>query len=120
MCSGSSGNQRSTLGATLKNTMLLFETWSLIGLEFTNSAWLAGQEAPGIHLSPSPPPCWDDKNMSPYLTINIYAYIHIYVYTYVYMYACMCIYVYVYICMYAIFNSECVRVSVGAGHGICV
>ena len=102
MCSGSSGNQRSTLGATLKNTMLLFETWSLIGLEFTNSAWLTGQEAPGIHLSPSPPPCWDYKNMSPYLTIYIYSYIHIYVYTYVYMYA-WCAYMYTYTYVYMLF-----------------
>lgn len=102
MCSGSSGNQRLTLGATLKKTMLFFETCSLIGLEFTNSAWLAGQEAPGIHLSPSPPPCWDSKLVSPHLTINIYTYIHTCVYAYVYKDACMCIYVYVYICIYVV------------------
>lgn len=71
MCLGLSGSQRATSGAVFKSTMLLFETWSLTGLEFTKSAWLAGQEAPGIHPALSPRG-WDYKHVSSHPALNIY------------------------------------------------
>lgn len=75
MCLGVSGSRRAASGTVFKSPMHVFETWSLTGLELTNSAWLAGQEALGLHPSLSPRG-WDYKHVSSHPTLNIYIYMY--------------------------------------------
>lgn len=50
-----------------------FEAGSLIALEFSKSAWLAGQRVPGI--CPSLPPEWDCKSTLPCLSVSFVCFV---------------------------------------------